>query len=43
MFSLLLKIRLQLLPRRFRRHFAEPSFDIKDLDKVDDTVIGIID
>lgn len=30
-----------MLPGRFHRHFEEPSFDIKDLDTVDNTVIGM--
>uniref|UniRef100_A0A915LZK5 GPI ethanolamine phosphate transferase 3 n=1 Tax=Meloidogyne javanica TaxID=6303 RepID=A0A915LZK5_MELJA len=34
--------RLQLLPDRFHRHFEKPSFDIMDLDTVDDAVIANI-
>uniref|UniRef100_A0A1I8BW74 GPI ethanolamine phosphate transferase 3 n=1 Tax=Meloidogyne hapla TaxID=6305 RepID=A0A1I8BW74_MELHA len=33
---------LQLLPERFHRHFEEPSFDIMDLDTVDNAVIANI-
>uniref|UniRef100_A0A914GSZ2 GPI ethanolamine phosphate transferase 3 n=1 Tax=Globodera rostochiensis TaxID=31243 RepID=A0A914GSZ2_GLORO len=33
---------LQLLPGRFNRHFEGPSFDIKDLDTVDNIVIAHI-
>uniref|UniRef100_A0A914KL82 GPI ethanolamine phosphate transferase 3 n=1 Tax=Meloidogyne incognita TaxID=6306 RepID=A0A914KL82_MELIC len=33
---------LQLLPDRFHRHFEKPSFDIMDLDTVDDAVIANI-
>lgn len=35
---MLLHFRSHLLPNRFRREFSLPSFDIKDLDTVDDMV-----